>query len=644
MIVGTAGHIDHGKTALVRGLTGVDTDRLHEEKARGISIDLGFAYLPMPDGGSIGFVDVPGHERFIRNMLAGATGIDFVLLVVAADDGVMPQTVEHLAIVSLLGIERGVVALTKVDLVPPERVAEAKREIADLLTTSALASAAIVPVSPVSGHSIARVRDALIDAASSFARRSAAGRFRLAVDRSFTLPGSGTVVTGTVLSGKVAVGDRVIISPSGLLAQVRSIHAQNRPAGTGQAGDRCALNLSGRGISKQAVGRGDMVLDPTLHAPTERIDGRTRILASEGRNIEAWMPVRLHHATAEVAARLVPLCSDTIAPGDEARVQLVLEQPIAAAVGDSFVLRDTSGQRTIGGGRFLDLRAPTRRRRRPERLAQLQAHGTRDAGEALTALLAQPAGLVDLGVFARDRALSEAQIECIVARIGAIRFAHAGSVVVLSAQKWSQMQAALREVLVQYHAENPALAGISFERLRLRLAPALAMPAFMAILRRLAECESISLERGSVRLMSHTVEMTPADRERWRQIEKLIGCEARFRPPRVREIAAELHIIETDIRLVMQLAGRQGLAYEVAQDRFFLRAALAEIADIIRHLGGCASTGLFSLAQLRDRLDTSRKIAKEILEFFDRQQATARRGDRRRVNATRLDLFRAAAD
>ncbi len=644
MIVGTAGHIDHGKTALVRGLTGVDTDRLQEEKARGISIDLGFAYLPLPEGGSIGFVDVPGHERFIRNMLAGATGIDFVLLVVAADDGVMPQTREHLAIVSLLGIERGLVALTKVDLVPPERVAEAEREITALLAATTMSAAPIIPVSPVSGLGMERLRQQLFDAAGGFARRSAAGRFRLAVDRSFTLPGSGTVVTGTVLSGKVAVGDRVLISPSGLAAQVRSIHAQNRPAGTGQAGDRCALNLTGRDISKQAIGRGDMVLDPTLHAPTERIDARMRILASEAKDVEAWMPVRLHHATTEVAARLVPLCSDTIEPGDNALVQLVLEHPIAAAVGDSFVLRDTSGQRTLGGGRFLDLRAPTRRRRRPERLAQLDAHGRRDPRESLVALLAQPAGLVDLMVFARDRALSEAEVDGIVADIGAIRFAHADSMVALAAEKWLQMKAALREALVQYHAENPALPGISFERLRLRLAPALAMPAFMAILRRLAACESISLERGSVRLASHTVEMTPADRERWRRIERLIGGEARFRPPRVREIAAELQIDETDIRTIMQLAGRQGFAHEVAQDRFILRAALAEIAEIIRHLGGCSSTGLFSLAQLRDRLDTSRKIAKEILEFFDRQQATARRGDWRRVNATRLDVFRAATE
>ena len=244
MIVGTAGHIDHGKTALVRALTGVNTDRLREEKARGISIDLGFAYLPTPEGSVLGFVDVPGHERFIRNMLAGATGIDFVLLVVAADDGVMPQTVEHLAIVSLLGIERGLVALTKIDLVSPERVAEAKLEIVAALSATAMPAAEVVPVSSVTGIGIDHLREQLFGASRSFGRRAATGRFRLAVDRCFTLAGTGTVVTGTVLSGSIAVGDRVIISPSGREGQVRSIHAQNRPAEIGQAGDRCALNLS----------------------------------------------------------------------------------------------------------------------------------------------------------------------------------------------------------------------------------------------------------------------------------------------------------------------------------------------------------------------------------------------------------------
>jgi selenocysteine-specific elongation factor len=352
MIIGTAGHIDHGKTALVRALTGVDTDRLKEEKARGITIDLGFAYLPTPDGGTLGFIDVPGHEKFVHNMLAGASGIDFVLLAIAADDGVMPQTREHLAIVDLLGVEHGLVALTKADLADAGRRAELHAEIGALLAATRLATIDVVPVSAITGEGVDAVRERLFAAARDHGRRTGPGRFRLAVDRSFTLAGAGTVVTGTVLSGRVAVGDRLTVSPSGLMARLRSIHAQNMPSDQGLAGDRCALNLSGEGITKDAIHRGDVVLDPDLHAPTDRIDATLRLLSSESRPVTQWMPVRLHHAATEVGARIVLIGDEPIAPGGEGLVQLVLDRPIAAAARDRFVLRDTSAQRTIGGGRF----------------------------------------------------------------------------------------------------------------------------------------------------------------------------------------------------------------------------------------------------------------------------------------------------
>ena len=249
MIIGTAGHIDHGKTALVRALTGVNTDRLKEEKARGITIDLGFAYLPTPNGGMLGFVDVPGHEKFVHNMLAGATGIDFMLMVVAADDGPMPQTIEHLAIIDLLGVERGLVAMTKADLADAARRADVAAAIQRMLASARLADADIIPVSVVTDEGVQAMRELLFAAADAFERAADDRRFRLAVDRSFTLAGAGTVVTGTVLSGIVSTGDRVLISPSGLSARVRAIHAQNRAAERGSVGDRCALNLVGEGVS-----------------------------------------------------------------------------------------------------------------------------------------------------------------------------------------------------------------------------------------------------------------------------------------------------------------------------------------------------------------------------------------------------------
>ncbi|HEY1413622.1 MAG TPA: selenocysteine-specific translation elongation factor, partial [Rhodopila sp.] len=310
MIIGTAGHIDHGKTALVKALTGVDADRLKEEKARGITIDLGFAYLPIPGGPVLGFVDVPGHERFVHTMLAGASGIDFALLVVAADDGIMPQTLEHLAIIDLLGIDRGLVALTKADIATPARLAEVAGEIRAGTAGTVLADVEIIPVSALTGQGVETLRAHLEAAAAEMPDRSAEARFRLAVDRVFILSGIGVVVTGTVLSGTVEVGDHVVISPRGLSARVRSLHAQNRPAERGLAGDRCALNLAGPDISKDAIQRGDMVMDTGLHAPTDRIDATLRLLPDEAKPIGQWFPVRLHHAASEVGARIVLLRDD----------------------------------------------------------------------------------------------------------------------------------------------------------------------------------------------------------------------------------------------------------------------------------------------------------------------------------------------
>jgi len=644
MIVGTAGHIDHGKTSLVRALTGVDTDRLKDEKARGISIDLGFAYLPVPDDGVLGFVDVPGHERFVHNMLAGASGIDFVLLVVAADDGVMPQTIEHLAIVDLLGIGRGVVAITKADLVDAGRLAEVRTEIANTLAPTALRDADMIAVSSATGQGIDALRERLFAEARQLGSRSDRGRFRLAVDRSFTLAGAGTVVTGTVLSGQVAVGDQVLVSPSGLSARVRSIHAQNRPAQAGRAGDRCALNLAGDGISKDAIVRGDVVLDPQLHAPADRIDARLRVLASEAKPVTQWMPVRLHHAATEVGARIVLLGDAPIAPGTEAFVQLVLERPIAAAAGDRFVVRDTTAQRTIGGGAFLDLRAPARKRRTPERLAQLEACGIADPAQALAALLERSPGYVDFTAFSRDRALSAAERDAIAAATNLFRLATPKAELALSPANWLRLKRGLLATLAQFHADNPDLAGIGLERLRLQLEPRLPAPAFTALLQGLARTGDVSLDGAWIRLPGHEVRLTPQDEALWTKVRPLIGGAERFRPPRVRDIANLIHGSEPDLRRLFKLLGRMGRVDEVAHDHFFLRGTVAEMVEIATALAAAAPDGQFTVAQFRDQVLNGRKVAIQILEFFDRHGVTLRRGDLRRINRHRLDLFRRPAE
>ena len=640
MIVGTAGHIDHGKTSLVRALTGVDTDRLKEEKERGISIDLGFAYLPAPDGSVLGFVDVPGHEKLVHNMLAGATGIDFALMVIAADDGIMPQTREHLAIVDLLGVERGIVAVTKTDLVPPPLCAKVADDVRALLKGTGLADATIVPVSTVSGDSINELRERLFDAAHTMEARTTAERFRLAVDRSFTLPGAGTVVTGTVLSGAISTGDQVTISPSGLAARVRSIHAQNRPTDRGVAGQRCALNLTGDGVSKDAVARGQVVLDPGLHAPTDRIDATFRLLATEQKPVTQWMPVRLHHAATEVGARIVLLADATSPPGSEAMIQLVLESPVAAAAGDRFILRDTTAQRTIGGGKFLDLRAPARKRRSPERLAQLRAHSIDDPEQSLAALLDSPPHFVNLSAFARDRALTRQLVTAIVERLGVITATAADHIFALSASVWLRFKHSLLATLESFHADNPDLQGIGLERLRLQLEPRLPVPALLSLLQGLARGKEIALDGAWVRLAGHEVRLTPQDEKHWGRVGPLIGGAERFRPPRVRDIAAMQTSQETEVRRLLKLLGRMGKVDEVAHDHFFLRGTVAQMVEIIIELSGSQTNGEFTAAQFRDRVNNGRKVAIQILEFFDRHGVTLRRGDLRRVNKHRLDLFR----
>ncbi|TPK88804.1 selenocysteine-specific translation elongation factor [Mesorhizobium sp. B2-4-17] len=639
MIIGTAGHIDHGKTALVKALTGVEGDRLKEEKARGITIDLGFAYLPVEGGRRLGFIDVPGHERFVHTMLAGATGIDFAMLVVAADDGIMPQTREHLAIIDLLGIRRGIIALTKSDLATPERLAQVSAEIRAMVAETALEGADVLPVSAVTGQGVEHLRGRLAAAGGELPRSSADQRFRLAVDRVFTLAGIGVVATGTILTGTVRVGDRVRISPFGLAARVRSLHVQNEPAESGRAGDRCALNLQGEEISKEAVHRGDMVLDPELHAPTDRIDARLKLLPSESKGLRQWFPVRLHHASAEVGAHVVLLGEAALDPGMGADVQLVLDRPIAAAALDRFVIRDTSAQRTIGGGQFLDLRPPARRRRTPERAALRAALSLSDPRQAFAALLETSPYFQDVGGFASDRALAPGERESLPAAVDAIVLPVEADRIAVSRSRWHAYTSALLNALATFHAQYPDLQGIGREKLRLLLQPRLPAAVFAAALQKVARDHAIALDGAFVRLATHTVRLTPKDEALWHGVESLLGGAAQYRPPRVRDIAVLTGQGERDIRRLLKLVGRLGFVDEVAIDHFFLRSTVRQMVAIAADLAGPSGNGAFTAAQFRDRLDNGRKVAIQILEFFDRHGVTLSRGDQRRTNRHRLDLF-----
>ncbi len=638
MIIGTAGHIDHGKTALVRALTGVDADRLPEEKARGITIDIGFAYRPVAGGETLGFVDVPGHERFVHNMLAGAIGIDFVLLVVAADDGPMPQTREHLQILDLLGLRQGIVALSKADLVSPERLGEVTRQITALLAGTGLASAEIMPVSSLTGAGIAELEARLLVAAAGLPSRSAAGRFRLAVDRSFTLSGVGTVVTGTVFAGQVSTGDRLLLSPSGTEARVRGIHAQNRQAERGRAGQRCAINIAGPQIDKDSVQRGDWLVDPAAHAPTDRFDACLRLLPTEVRPLRHWTPVHLHLGAAHLPARVALLDTEALAPGETALAQIVTDRSIGTLHGDRLILRDQSAQRTVGGGLVLDPWPPARGRRKPQRLATLRALGRQTAASALEDLIAGDPGWVDLSRFAGMWNMTPAEAAETWREAGLTIASAADQHFGFSPARWQSVRQAVVQTLGDHHSKSQESAGLEAERLRLATAVRMPPSVFSAVLAGLLRDKAVEADGPWLRLPGHVVRLTAADERLWSRIRPLMERE-RFQPPRVRDYAHALSAAEEEVRQLLRRLAKMGLVIQVAPDHFFLRSTVVEMIKIAERLASGSAGATLTAGTFRDKIGSGRKVAIQILEFFDRAGVTVRHGDARQVSRERRDRF-----
>ena len=634
MIVGTAGHIDHGKTLLIKALTGTDTDRLKEEKARGITIELGFAYVPMPGGGVLGFVDVPGHERFVHTMLAGASGIDFVLLVIAATDGVMPQTREHLQVIDLLGLRDGLVVLNKIDLVDEARLADVELEIAAALDGSALADADIVRVSAATGAGIPELKTRLLEEAESRPEKAARGTFRMSIDRSFTLSGSGTVVTGTVLSGRVRTGDQIIVLPQRLEARVRSIHAHNRAADAGHAGQRCALNLTGPGIAKDAIARGDWLADPSHALVSERFDAQLTLLAGERSPIKQWTPVHLHIGTADDLARVVLLDAEVLEPGGTALAQIVPARRLPVRQGDRFVLRDASAQRTIGGGMVLDPRAPGRRRKTPERLALLDALQHREADIALEALTSLSPGVVDLAGFAEDRSLAPAEISALTAREDFLLTGTPPAQFLTTAPALESLATAARAVLTAFHAASPHLPGMAADKLRIALRHTaranLPKEAFAALQPLLTADGSIVAQGNWIRLASHSSALAEADAKLWDRVRPLIEAEP-FRPPTAREMGEHLGQPVAKVRSLCKSLSRMGELSEIAADRFFFPRVVSEFAAIAHRLATDSTEKTFTAAQFKDAAGCGRNVGIQVLEYFDRRGFTLRQGDVRRV-------------
>jgi selenocysteine-specific elongation factor len=618
MIIGTAGHIDHGKTTLVRALTGVDTDRLKEEKARGISIELGYAYTPLANGEVLGFIDVPGHERLVHTMVAGACGIDFALLTIAADDGVMPQTLEHLAILELLGVSSGAVALTKIDRVTTGRAHEAEAQARAALAATPLADAPVfrVDATNMDCPGVAALHQHLHELAARAQARPDKGLFRLAVDRVFTLAGHGTVAAGTVFSGLVRCGDSVMVMPRRLSARVRSLHSQSRSADAGRAGERCALALAG--VAKSDLARGDWLADPRALIPSTRLDVRLRLLRGGETHLTAWSPVHVHVGTAHRMAHAVPLDQPRLSAGDSARVQLVFDAPVCAPCGERFIVRDAQGRHTIGGGRVLDPQPPVRRRRTPERLAGLAALERLVEGGVIEPLLAQARYGMTVAELVRlcGHAPEELRLppEALTIDAGAECF-------VLTPDRWLALRDGALCALARFHQDIPDQAGPDAGRLR-RMSFPDAPAALWRVLLAQLQSEGLLLAEGAwLRLPEHRVTLSATDQALADKLRPLIRA-GRFDPPWVRGLAASVHEREERVRAVLRKLVGQGEVYEVVRDLYYDRDAIAELAAILD--ASFREHGAVHAARFRDSVGLGRKRAIQILEFFDRVGHTRR--------------------
>jgi selenocysteine-specific elongation factor len=627
MLIATAGHIDHGKSALIRALTGVETDRLPEERARGISIDLGFAYWRPDETGMIGFVDVPGHERYIDNMLAGVSGVDFALLVIAADDGIMPQTREHLHILDLLGIARGIVAITKCDRVAPGQVSALRAEVQDLLAPTTLAAAPILGVSATTGAGIGELAAELL--AARVASRSADRRqFRLAIDRVFTVTGAGTVVTGTVHAGSLCSGEVVVVSPGGIETRVRGMQSAGVKVEAVAAGERCALNLAG--LEVEQLHRGDWLVAPAMHAPSQRIAARVKVLAGRTSPLRHNSRLHLHHGTGVVAARVLSPRQQPIAPGTTQLVQFSLDQPISTMTAERFVLRDPSGRELIGGGAVIDPWAPEDRRTRAGHATVCAALEQDGPAESLAALLAIDGFEVDTAWFERCFNLTADAARQLYGDNNA-KLLGPMRTIALPGARYIALAEGLLALLGATHREHPELGGLTARDLRAGLPHPVSDAAWAALLRDLTESRRIDMSTPLVRLPGHTASFTPAEAALWRGA--LDWLEARgAKPVDVATLSGELHCTDAAVRAMLYRRRGNGDVWAVTDSKFMLREHVAALAASAAELAGRAG-GEFTAAQYRDATGIGRNFVIQLLEFFDRIGVTARRGSARVVRS-----------
>lgn len=649
MIIATAGHVDHGKTTLVKALTGTDTDRLPEEKNRGLTIDLGFAYL-QSGAHRLGFIDVPGHERFVRNAIAGVSLAHVALLVVAADDGPMPQTIEHLAILNLVAVETIIPVITKTDLVDQHRLAELKKQLQVLLLEMQFAAQEyhleFFEVSNTDSESVEALKNHLGQLANTQNVQPHSGNFRMAVDRSFTLEGSGTIATGTVASGMVRVEDSVnLVSntpQTGTSVRVRSLHAQNTKAGFAVAGQRCALNLTGD-LKRSDLQRGCWLVGEHNFQPTQIFDVMLQLVPSVSldnfdtggkkhkplfhQRVKHWTPAHLHIGTADVACRIALLEVSRLEAGEHGLARLICDKRVACANGDRFILRDQSAQYTIAGGVVLDPCPPRRGRSRPARLLELDALHNIEPGQALGKLLALSDTGIRLDRFSRQFDLPENEMHALCEE-HALTVVRAGDEVWgLTAGQCGTLERAILKALQQFHDQYPDQSGVDIAGVEKLIDAAAATVVVEHCLRSLQSSGQLSRVGSVFSMRGHEVVMAAEDSARWQQIEQEL-LSAELVPPRVAELASLLSETPEETAVLLSRFASHGKLCKVTDNRFFLPQTLRSLAVIAAELG---ATDTLTVAEFRNRSGVGRNLVVELLEFFDRIRFTQRIGDKRRL-------------
>jgi selenocysteine-specific elongation factor len=632
IILGTAGHIDHGKTSLVRALTGIDTDRLKEEKERGITIELGFAYLDLPNGQRLGIIDVPGHERFIKNMVAGASTVDLVALIIAADEGVMPQTREHLDICTLLGIKKGLVVLTKIDLVEGDWLDLVQEDIKEFLQGTFLEGAPVLPVSSSTGQGISELTAVLERLSGEIEERSSAGIFRLPVDRVFTMRGFGTVITGTAMSGSLSVGDQVTIYPQEIQARVRGIQVHNQDTEKVRAGLRTAINL--QGIEKAIVNRGDVVATPLGLYPTRLLDIQLRLLKSIPRPLKHRSQVRFHSGTSEILGRVVLLEGEEIKPGESQFCQIRFGEPLALLPGDLAVIRSYSPVQTIGGAEVLNVKPAKHKRFSPEVIHQLQIlqSGTDPEKVALQVLQTGTAGVsrLNLGqVLPLPPKKLDDLLKDLYSQKVLIQWDKENKII-SHQQELHNLSQAMRQELERYHEANPLKPGLFKEELKSRLPQIRESKLFNFILNQLAEQKILVQEKELVRLTGHKVQLKE-DQQAVRDSLEKVYLTSGLQPPYFKELAEKF--TKGQPRQVLELMVKEGKLVKVKEDLYFHRQAIEELKkNLIQWL---KEKGEITTPEFKDLTQTSRKYTIPLLEYFDAHQVTMRVEDKRLLRESR---------